>query len=205
MPTCDVNTVERTFFSKSMASVISPYPMRSTISQEAGALRISIPMRKKPFLILFLLVWLGAWTVAGISTGRQLLHQFVPFNGFWMCGWALGEVMVTYVLVRMLGGRDIVQVANGIVEIRKEAFGLGFSKQYSPQEIRDLRFLPEAGSGRGHSESSIAFDYGAKTIKFGDGIDESEAKQLIGRIRDGCGLTQEQICESASPRFWQGK
>jgi len=112
--------------------------------------------------------------------------------------------MVTYFLVRMLGGRDIIQVINGMVEIRKEAFALGFSKQYLMQEIRDLRFLPESGSGKRHSERSIAFDYGAKTIKFGDGIDESEAKQLIATIRDSCGLLQGQVRESASPRFWQG-
>ena len=72
------------------------------------------------------------------------------------------------------------------------------------QEIRDLRFLPESGSGKRQSESSIAFDYDAKTIKFGDGIDESEAKQLIDTIRDSCGLSQGQASESASPRFWQG-
>jgi hypothetical protein len=187
-----------------MTPVISPYPMRSTISQETGTLRISIPMTKKPFLILFLLIWLGGWTVGGISIGSRLLHEFVPFDAFWMCGWALGETMVTYTMIRMLGGRDILQVTNGIVEIRKEAFGLGFSKQYLLPEIRDIRFLPELGSGKRHSESGIAFDYGAKTVKFGDGIDESEAKQLISTIRESCGLSQGQLSESAAPRFWQG-
>jgi hypothetical protein len=161
-------------------------------------------MRRRPFLVLFLLAWLGGWTAAGISIGSQLLHKFVLFNAFWMCGWVLGEVLVTYALFRMLGGRDILQAANGSLEVRKEVFGLGLSKQYLLQEIHDLRFHPESGSGRGHSDSRIAFDYGAKTVTFGDGIDESEAKQLIGTIRDNCGLSQGQASEPASPRFWQG-
>jgi hypothetical protein len=161
-------------------------------------------MSKKPFLILFMLVWLGGWTAGGISIGRQLLHSFVAFNAFWMCGWALGEVMVTYALIRMLGSLDIIEATSGTVAIRKEVFGMGFSKHYSQQEIRDLRFLPESGSGKKHSESSIAFDYGAKTVKFGDGIDESEAKQLIATIRQHCGWSTERHSDPASPRFWRG-
>ncbi len=183
--------------------VISPYPMRSAVSQEGGGLRISIPMSMKPFVALFMVVWLGAWTVGGISTARHLLANFDPFEGFWMCGWALGECAVSYSLVRMLVGRDVVQAKNGIIELRKEIFGLGLSKKYSVPEIRNLRFQPALRTGRGGSESRIAFDYGAKTVTFGDGTDEAEAIQLIRIISDQCNLAASQPDASRTPQFWQ--
>jgi hypothetical protein len=34
------------------------------------------------------------------------------------------------------------------------------------------------------SEGMIAFDYGAKTCRFGSGIDEAEENQILGRIRE---------------------
>ena len=186
-----------------MPSVISPYPMRSIVSEESGTLRISVPMRKRVFSLLFMLAWLGLWTLAGISIGRQLIQKFNLFEAFWMCGWVMGEVMVSYALLRMLGGRDIVQVSNGVLELRKQAFGLGLSKQYSILEIRDLRFQPEMGGGKSHRDSCIAFDYGAKTITFGDGIDEGEANQLIRTILDRYRLVQSSPRERSSIRFWQ--
>ena len=186
-----------------MPSIISPFPMRSTVSQEAGTLRISIPMRKKPLLFLFFLVWLGGWTLGGIAIGRQLLQKFNLFEALWMCGWVLGETMVTYALLRMAGGQDVVRIDQGVFEVQKQVFGWGVSKRYSPLEIRDLRFQPESGSGKGHRDSNLAFDYGAKTLTFGDGIDEAEANQLIHVIVERCNLPQSARAEAPAVRFWQ--
>ena len=185
-----------------MPSIIAPYPMRSIVSDESGTLRITIPMRKR-LVLLFLSAWLGLWTVGGIAIGKQLRQKFNLFEAFWMCGWVMGEVMASYALLRMLGGRDIVQVSNGVLELRTQAFGLGFSKQYSILEIRDLRFQPETGGGKSNRDSCIAFDYGAKTITFGDGVDESEANQLIRTILDRHPSIQSSPAATPSKRFWQ--
>lgn len=111
--------------------------------------------------------------------------------------------MVPYAILRMLWGHDIVQVGNGVFEVRKEIFGLGFSKQYLLSEVRDLRFQPETGGGKSHSESRLAFDYGAKTISFGEGIEEGEANQLIRTILEHYTLSGGQAAKSTS-RFWRG-
>jgi hypothetical protein len=187
----------------SMPAIISPYPMRSTISEESGTLRISVPMRKRPFLFLFFLVWLGGWTAGGIAVGRQLLQKFNAFDAFWMCGWLAGEVAVTYSLLRMAGGRDDVRGGQGLFEVRKQIFGLGLSKQYSLSEMRDLRYRPESGSGRGHHDSCLAFDYGAKTITFADGIDEAEANQLIQAVVERYPVLGTAASDVATPRFRQ--
>ncbi|MGO8985662.1 MAG: hypothetical protein ACLPHI_04160 [Terriglobales bacterium] len=221
-----------------MTPAISPYPMRSTVSQQDGALRISIPAARNTIAMLLISFWLCVWTVGGIATARQLLgkgesnpsfltpkvgHFRTPYKagngsqtpsrldsskGFWMCGWALGEVLAAFWLCRMLGGRDIFQTTNGTAEIRREIFGLGLStKQYSLQAIHNLRYQPDTSSGKTERPSGIAFDYGSRTVFFGDGADEAEANQLIGMIKlrqeERCKLAQSQAVESASSHFWQ--
>lgn len=185
-----------------MPTLVQPYPVRSTVSEESGALRVTIPMRRSVFVFLFVLAWLVLWTFGGISIGKQVLQKFNLFEAVWMCGWVLGEVIATYTLTRMLGGHDILQFYDGILALRKEAFGLGISKRYSIPEVRNFRFRPEAGGGKSHQNSCIAFDYGAKTITLGDGIDEGEANQLIRMILARYRLTQSSSGEPPSTRFW---
>jgi hypothetical protein len=224
-----------------MTPEISPYPMRSTVSQQDGVLCISIPAARNKFAILFATLWLCVWTVAGISVAQQWLGKggsahpfFTPkvghyhhvgpgstaqppssldsSKGFWMCGWALGEILVAFWLGRMMGGRDIFQTGNGTATIRREIFGLRLSlKKYSPQEMRNLRYQPDTSSHNSERPSGIAFDYGSRTVFFGDGADENEAKQLIEMILARQAATQEarsqsqgQTVASASSPFWQG-
>jgi len=129
-----------------------------------------------------------------------------------MCGWVLGEILVAFWLGRMLGGRDIFQTTNGTATIRREIFGLRLSsKQYSLQDMRNLRYQPDTSSRNSERPSGIAFDYGSRTVFFGDGADESEANQLIEMIALRQVSTQKersqskgQTVTSASSPFWQG-
>ena len=188
-----------------MPTLVQPYPMRSNVSEEGGSLRISIPMQRNWFLAAFIICWLGGWTYGGLEVLKHLLKNFELFSAFWMGGWALGEAFATLWLLRMLGGHDIVIATSDRLEIRKEVFGVGISRQYLGSEIRDARFQPESGSGKGRRESRIAFDYGAKTIGFGDGIDEAEANQLISLIGERCKITDSSPRDTSALRFWQGQ
>jgi hypothetical protein len=121
----------------------------------------------------------------------------------WMGMWAFGEFCVIAWCLRMLGGRDAVAISGDTLTIRKQIFGVGLTKTYSILEARDLRFQPEMTAARRHRDSRIAFDYGAKTITFGDAIDEAEATELITLIK-----AHSRFAENASPKksdikFWQ--
>ena len=188
-----------------MPTVVQPYAMRSDVSEEGGRLQISIPMQRKWFVSAFIACWLGGWTVAGVEVVKRLLTNFELFSAFWMGGWALGELFALSYLLRSLGGRDVIWAAGEALEIRKDVFGVGVSKQYLCAEIRNLRFQPETGSGKHHRVSRIAFDYGAKTIGLGDGLDEAEANQLISLIRSRCPIANSGPVEASEPRFWRGQ
>jgi len=58
-------------------------------------------------------------------------------------------------------------------------------------------------AARRHRDSRIAFDYGAKTITFGDAIDEAEATQLIKLIKARSRFPERPSLEGSGIKFWQ--
>lgn len=69
--------------------------------------------------------------------------------------------------------------------------GLGRTREYAGDHIHCLRVAPMNFAPYAHyqsleqlglSDGQIAFDYGAKTIRFGGGIDEAEARLIVETI-----------------------
>jgi len=185
-----------------MPTLVQPFSLRSKVSRESGDLRISIPM-KRSWVILFILVWLTFWTYGGFDTGRKLLHQFDVGAFIWMCFWAFAECGAVYVILRMLFGQDVVAATPSEFHLSKQIFGIGYTRAYLVQEMRDLRFQPEVGSARSRRASRIAFDYGAKTISFAPEIDEAEAAELIVLIKNQCNIRQSPSAVESGIKFWQ--
>jgi hypothetical protein len=177
-----------------MQTLVRPSPMRSTISQEAGELRICIPCLRKWTVLVFFSVWLPLWTYGGLEVGQKVARQFDLFSFFWMCFWVFSEARVIYIVLRMLFGRDIAIVTAGTFSVRKELFGFGRTNTYIVSEMRDLRFQPEA--------SRIAFDYGAKTLAFAEEIQEAEANELIRLIGSRCKISPA-LGPEPGIKFWQ--
>jgi hypothetical protein len=177
--------------------------MRSTVCEDAGTLRISIPMKRNWFVILFLIFWLGMWGTGWRETAKQLpSNPRQPFLVFWIAGWTLGGIWAMTWCIRTLAGRDTLTVSGDYFVIRKQVFGLGWAKQYLRSQIRDLRFQPELQQGRTRQNSRIAFDYGAKTITFADGLDEAEADQILSTIPQHSNIG-EMPKDGSTIKFWQ--
>jgi hypothetical protein len=118
-------------------------------------------------LTLFLLAWLGLWTVAGGFTVFKVLWQFA--------------------------GKEVIEVSHDSIKIQRAMFGIGRTKEYLASYVKNLRIAPIAMMDKrilewsraipfGPSHGSLAFDYGAQTVQFGGGADEAEAKQILDKI-----------------------
>jgi hypothetical protein len=182
--------------------LVQPFPQRSTVSEDAGALRISIPP-KRSFVILFFVGWLSFWTYAGIQTGRKLLTHFELFSAFWMLGWALGELWASYAILYSLAGREIIVATPETLSQKTTIFGIGLTHAYLVREMRDLRYQAEVGAGRSRRASRIVFDYGAKTVGFAQDVEEAEAAELVTRIKQHCNIVITPAPQESGIKFWQ--
>lgn len=178
---------------------IKPYPARHTTEDLGTALQITIPIKKQWFQIFFscsaLISWLiGELVVSGILwTGNQIGAP-IPFLLVWLIIWTMGGAFLAYLLSWQLFGKEIITVSAQSLITKRGVLVLGFPKEYSAAHIRALRVsatnnIPSMwcwmlnGWFYGMNGGWIAFDYGAKTIRFGAGVDEAEAKQILAEIR----------------------
>jgi hypothetical protein len=175
---------------------IEPEKPRYTIQQTGSSVVVSAPARRNWLILIFILVWLGGWTVGGAQAIPQAIQpgEQQAFMAFWSIGWLLGELYAIAIVVWQLAGREeLILSANSLVH-RVAAGGLNRRREFSSANIKHLRATPQTTSplmdqgrwmppifGAGHG--SIAFDYGAKTYRVGAGLDEAEARLVLGEIR----------------------
>lgn len=167
---------------------------RATIENIGGQVCIRIPTTKNILKILLLGAWLGAWFIGETTVVAQLLsgksHGGDSFLFFWLCGWTVGGCWAIFILLWSLAGRERITVAQGMLKIEKNILGFGQSREYSLSSTRDFRVVADGNSNSffanrnamsfwGYVNGPIVFDYGMKTIKFGLGIDEAEAKYIL--------------------------
>lgn len=124
--------------------------------------------------------------------------------------WTLTGFFGLYYLAWVLLGKEVITVTSQSISINRfiDGFAIpfGFPKEYSAKQIKDLRISSwmsdpvqnlsvrwvrfwRMGGG------FIAFGYGEQTIRCGDGINETEAKQILAEI--------QQRYPHYSSRLWQ--
>jgi hypothetical protein len=108
----------------------------------------------------------------------------------WLLFWTFGGAAAFLTLLWNLAGREIITLSSITLTERTEIFGLGRSRSYQISEIKSLRASSDASfgfhrAGRGAlpfgagTIGSLAFDYGARTIRMAPSLDEAEAKMLV--------------------------
>jgi hypothetical protein len=176
---------------------IQPSDSRITTTDTARGLRIVIPCSRSWFVIGVLGFWICGWAIGEVMVLRQLYGGDAPPEGelfmlMWLAIWTVGGLFAIYAWLWQVMGKEIVTVHGQTFKTRRDIGGFGFDKEYSLVQMRDLRvgsvgFNPVDVSSSlqlwGVGGGAIAFEYGAKTIRFGAGLDEAEAKQVVTAIQ----------------------
>ncbi len=153
---------------------------------------IRIRAVRQVFPLLFLPVWLAGWTVGGVVAIHQLLTEFEPFLAIWLCAWALGWVFAAGTLVWMIGGVETLRVVQGDLETAMVCGPWSRRKLYQGAVIRDLKPSHQdpmlarfqfSGPFAMKASGAIQFSYGARSVRVGQGLDETEAQLLVEHLR----------------------
>lgn len=176
----------------------SPSAGKSTITNLNGRLEVSIPARRNWFVIIFYSVWLGGWFMGEKSTISEVIKADSPsdidfFLLFWTLGWTFAGAFIIYSIIWQLFGKEILSIDRGALNLRKTALTIGSHKQYLIKDISNFSIDQNYntslfGGGRTNysgffNQGKIKFDYGLKTIRFGESIQEAEAKYILSLLR----------------------
>lgn len=179
-----------------------PYEGRAKVNFDGIKLQIKIPSKKNWFIIIFFTVWMGGWFMGESSAINELLSNGNigenSFLLFWLVGWTIGGLFAITILFWSLLGQETIQIERGIFSISKGILDVEIiKKNYDSKSIKNFELNPEPvgmdsllgqkkrfGDFWGLTGGKLRFDYGMKTIKFGIGIDEAEARYLIDEIKN---------------------
>ena len=128
---------------------------------------------------------------------RQLLNGDAPPGGevfmlTWLGVWTVGGVFAIYAWLWQMMGKEILTVQGHSFTTRRNIGEFGFDKEYDLVQMRDVRVGHLGANPFDFSSSlqlwgvgggAIAFEHGARTYRFGAGLDEAEAKQIVTAIK----------------------
>lgn len=173
---------------------IPPTIGRARLRQTAAGLRIFIPVQRSAhrfFLSLgtaVLIVWALQQTEEDskvvLLIAAVMILANVARNGLWN-----------------LLGEEIVTVNKSALTLRYDVWGIGWTRTHFLDRVSSLRFSrlvtrqePQEGSDTPHI-GFVEFDYGSDTRRFGRGLSESEAQEMIALLESytGAALTSTRV------------
>lgn len=199
-------------------AIESPHQGRATWQDAGTKVTISIPARRNWLILIFLSFWLCGWLmgelmVLGFATGAafgmtDMGGEKGPPAAFllvWVLFWTAGGLFILRIVWWQLRGHELITVGNGLLTLAKRGLLFHRPKTYDLSEVRHLRaqedplagvfggFAPFRNFGAFGDAGSLRFDYGLKTVKFGAGLDEAEARYLLQRLREHRLLTEQNL------------
>jgi hypothetical protein len=179
---------------------MQPAARRSIRREGPYGPEIVIPVRRNRVVLVVVPVWLTLWisSIAGaagqLTSGRARGGE-ARFFEVWLVVAVVAGGAVIYDWLWNAIGREVVGLRTGRLVIRRDVAGLGFSRDYSLADVRHLRVsVPPSDAGRwssplrfGRDPGVIAFDHGARTVRFGEGLGKAEASLVLEEmgLRDG--------------------
>ena len=173
-------------------AVVQPFKGKAKIEQFGPETKVIIPCRGKTSRVVYLVIM----TAFLIYIVMDMFFSLPPYTWqeasyFFRIIFGLAVVYSVTVVLWNLFGKEILSIATSTLSVKKNLFGLQLGRTYDRSQVSDVRVSPEPAPPfwekgfrqSGLSGGVIAFDYGAKTIRCGVGIDEAEAKQILEYLR----------------------
>jgi hypothetical protein len=158
--------------------LVAPSPMRSIVKENRGALSVEMTPDPQTRTKAVLLFWLSA-------IGFAMSFAAVPKSQWpalltYTAGLLASAVICGAAYLRARRGKDTLQVDGKALIISNFALLGSRPRVYDCSKIRRLRSSPIAWT---LPRGTVAFDYGADTIRAGAGISEAEAQMLVDTIK----------------------
>jgi len=161
-----------------------------------SGIELHIAAKKEWWPLVFLPVWLAGWTFGGIMAVRWLIRPgpSTPraFISLWLVGWVLAEAWTLYQWLWTALGREIVQVREGDLRIKRDILGHGRTRSFPVGTVTNLRasgvfptasywdnYLAQMKLGGG----TVGFDSQGETHRFGIQLTEPDAQEVVRELK----------------------
>ena len=180
-------------------TAVVPSTSSVTVIEELDGICLNMPGRRSWRAATSLSLWLALWAVWCYKAAGDLLAGPVTINIntifllAWLVLWTAGGISVVVTVLRLLFGRETVRITGNTLVLRWTVGAVGPSRTFDLAQVNNLRAEsqpPERVSiwsaiRVGETQhGKMGFDYGTRSYRFGDGLGEVEARQLVQLLRD---------------------
>jgi hypothetical protein len=178
--------------------MVSPGRSRVLIERTPGVVRAVVRVRRNWAVGAFLSLWLSGWFVGEIAVIRQLATRALPglalaFFVLWLAAWTAGGALAIVQLLWTLAGREEIELGQRSLAVRTVAGPLRRRREYDLATVRNPREdLSMAGamlrsfqlSVPAASHGAIVFDYGARAVRIGSGLEGEDVGKVLGMLQE---------------------
>ncbi len=153
------------------------------------------PFRRSWIAIAVLVLVDVVFFIPAIGTFTRALTHWTSFDTLfdlviaiflsaWLLGWMIVPLLITFILVMMLAGREVIRIRKDTFEILFGVPGIGVTAIYNVKKMRNLRVEHPVGkSGTSWRGSHFVFDYGANPVAVGSAVDHYPLDELKNQIQ----------------------
>lgn len=180
-----------------------PQTGRAIINDGFDNVQIIIPAKKNymmlimPFVAIGVFVWFIGPQFFKNFPGWQNGDEFFP--KIWLV-W-VGFVLLSGLRISWwnIAGKEVIEGGQGVLTIKRKGDWLSRSRAYDLAEARFFRAddsndayynnVFDNFTGNYNKPGTVRFEYGAKTIRFGEALSQAEGNYILQKLRDKGVLT----------------
>ena len=161
-----------------------------------AGVELHILAKKEWGSLIFLPVWLTAWAFGLVLATKWILHPEPntprALISLWLLGWLLGGLWAVYQWLWTAFGKEVVQVKEESLNVKRDVLGFGRSRSFPIGSIANLRasgIFPSNSYWLNHftrttlGGSTVAFDHRDKISRFGIQLTEPEAQEAVRELK----------------------
>lgn len=160
---------------------------RITIRETADGLGIDNPSHRQMPVILFLLLWLGGWSVGEYFALNEIFRGGTPlaadlFLIVWVTFWTLGGAAAWYFVLWQLFGVERLFITGGALVREAGLWRLRRRQVFDLARVSEVE-LSAAPAAANSTNRAISFKVDGKQFGFGIALSKEEAEQSLAAIR----------------------
>lgn len=168
---------------------------RAIVRQHTEGIEVIILARKSRLVNFVLVLWMMGWVFGEVAIFNKLISigdkSADAILVFWIGGWTLGGLLAVFLWLWNIKGREVIRISDSELRHSREYVWFSRSRCYQTSLISNLRLNPlsmddlEINGGMefwGLTGGTVAFDYEQRIQKFGLGLDEAEAIDIIKEV-----------------------
>lgn len=177
--------------------MLDPRTGRASLREDGGILTITIPSKTHVFSAMFMCFWLVGWAFGWLMAVGMLLNGAGAASIFligWLGAWTIGGIGAFSVVLWNIAGEEDISISPASLTLTRRIPIWTRTTECELASVTNLRAAPPvampvfnqtiSGLWAGRAVGAVQFTYGVHDLAFGLDLDAAEAQKMVALIHN---------------------